>query len=90
MSAPWHGTVTEVNGDEITVDLRRDGDMDMVAEVIASRWGLEDAEPGDVLALDPEAGTVTRLDLGTWTQEDLDEIARRAKEWHAQIMRCAS
>jgi hypothetical protein len=84
--APWHGIVIEVNGDEATVNLRREGSMDLTAEVELSRWGLKDIQAGDILVLDTEADTVTRLDLGTWTQEELDDIARRAEAWHAQIM----
>jgi hypothetical protein len=85
--APWHGTVTEVNGDWITVDLRRAGDMDLMAEVSASQWGLNDVQPGDTLILDTNANTVSRLSPGTWTQEELDEIWRRAREWHETIVK---
>lgn len=76
----WHGAVIEVSGDEATVDLRREGSRDLVAEVELARWGLTDVQPGDLLVLDVGAGTVTRLDLGTWTQAETDEIHRRARE----------
>lgn len=90
VSNPWYGIVIEVTGDEATVDLRREGDMDLTAEVELSRWGLEDVQPGDVLVLDVDAGTVTRKDLGVWTQAQLDEIHRRAQEMHQSLMRCVS
>lgn len=83
---PWHGTVTDVRGDWLTVDLRHEGSPDLVAEVSASRWNLADAQPGDVLVLDTEAGTVTWAIPGSWTQEELAATWRRAAEWADQVM----
>jgi hypothetical protein len=84
----WHGTIVEINGDELTCDLRRDGCQDVLAEVSASEHHLEDVQVGDVLELDTVRQTVTRLDFGTWTQEEVDVILARAKERYERIMRC--
>jgi hypothetical protein len=83
VSQPWHGIVIEVTGDEATVDLRREGSVSMVAEVELARWGLHDVMPGDVLVLDTDAGTVTRLELPAWTQQELDAVHERAREMAA-------
>ena len=84
----WYGTVIEVNDDELTLDLRRDGSPDLFAEVSASRWQLDDAVIGDTLVLDTEAQTVNRLGVTAWTQEELDDIATRARERYEQLMKC--
>lgn len=84
----WHATVLEVNGDELTCDLRREGEIDLLAEVSISLWQLEVVNIGDVLVLDTVNRTVKKLDLGTWTQSDIDNIRARAHEWYNQLMRC--
>jgi DNA helicase TIP49 (TBP-interacting protein) len=86
---PWHAIVLAVDGDEATISLRRDGSPELEAEVILARWGLEGVRPGDVLALDPDAGTVTRLDRGTWTQQELDVTWQRALEQAARFRKPA-
>jgi hypothetical protein len=83
----WHGRIVEVNGDELTLDLRKDGCQDVFAEVSASRHHLEDAQLGDVIELDTVSQTARLLDFGTWTQEEVDAILARAKERYESIMR---
>jgi hypothetical protein len=82
----WTGVVQEVNGDDLTVDLRSDGHQDMVAEVSISRWNLETAGIGSVVELDTEAQTVTLIDLGVWTQEEIDDIKAQAKAQYERLM----
>lgn len=86
----WHGTILEVNGDELTLDLRQEGSPDLLAEVSASRWNLQDAEVGDVIVIDTENQTAARLNLGRWTQAEIDDITARAEERYRQMMRCLS
>jgi hypothetical protein len=84
----WHGTVVEVGFDELTVDLRCDGESDLIGDVPIKPWGLEGCEVGDLLELNVTAGTVKRLDLGTWTQADVDDIQARAHRRWEKLMKC--
>ena len=76
----WHGLVTEVwdDGDTFTAELRREGCPDLFAE-FSMRECKATVQAGNVFTLDGEADTLTVLDLGTWTQEELDEVMARAK-----------
>ena len=81
----WDGIVIEVwaDGDTFTADLRReDGTTEFEAEYSMRECGIE-VQEGDVLDVTPES--VTKVDLGVWTQEDIDEISRRAKEMYKRL-----
>ena len=81
----WQGLVIEVNGDLLTVELCREGAPDLIAEYSMTECGLSGIEPGDVLAVTRDS--VSKLDLGVWTEKDLDEIRERAREQYEQISR---
>lgn len=82
----WTGIVHEINGDELTVELRADGHEDMFAEVSVSRWGLQKAEPGSILHLDTDAKIIRLLELGVWTRKELDKIKADAKARYERLM----
>jgi len=73
----WTGIVLEVwpDSDIFTAELRRDGSPDLVAEFSMAECGVR-VEAGDVL--DVKRNSVKKRDLGVWTQEEVDEIYRRA------------
>lgn len=87
MSAPpeWTASVVEVwdDGDTFTVDLRREGNPDLLAEMSMKRCGIT-VEPGDLLIV--TTTFVTKRDLGVWTQEDINAITRSTREL-AETMR---
>lgn len=82
----WHGWVIEVNGGTFTADLRRDGRPDICADFSMSQCGLDGIEAGDLIIVTPDS--VKRLELPPWTQEEIDDINKRAQEWLARIMGC--
>ena len=73
----WTGIVVEVwpDGDTFTAELSRDGSPDLVAEFSMAACGVS-VQEGEVLDVEP--GSVRKRDLGVWTQEEVDEIHRRA------------
>lgn len=87
MSAPpeWTVSVVEVwdDGDTFTVDLRCEGNPDLLAEMSMRQCGIT-VEPGDLLIV--TTTFVTKRDLGVWTQEDIDAITRSTREL-AETMR---
>lgn len=83
-SLVWDGSVIEVNGDIFTVDLRREGAPDMLADYSMKECGIT-VEPGDLLIVRPDS--VTRRELPVWTQEDIDAIMARAEKRAALLFR---
>ena len=81
----WTAVVIEVEGDQFSAELSRDGFPDLIANF--DRSLLPDVEPGDVLTVTPSG--VTRVDLGRWTQEELDDIRRRAREMATEVQALA-
>ncbi len=88
----WHGCVTEVwpDGDTFTAKMSRaDGDDGMVQQVTADfsmhECALE-VEAGDFIRLDGEANQMSRVDMGVWTQAELDAIMKRADK-RSKLMR---
>lgn len=86
MNDIWHARVDERDGNTAFVTLYQEGQADLLAEVDLARWHLDGVEPGDILILNTHSQTVTKMDLGTWTQEKIDDIRKRAKERHAMFM----
>ena len=74
----WEGAVVEVwpDGDTFTVDLRREGDPDLLAEYSMRECGIT-VEEGDLLIVRKDS--VVKRNLGRWTQEDIDAITERAR-----------
>jgi hypothetical protein len=83
----WCGRVTEVNGDILTAMLTPSDHEgpELIADFSMAQCGIT-AEPGDILTVTPEKVTVR--DLGVWTQPQIDEIMRRARARHRQLMEC--
>lgn len=79
MEHVWDGVVTNVwnDGDTFTTELRRDGAPDLIAEFSMRECQLADIEPGSLLIVRP--GSVVKRELPVWTQEEIDDIRRRAK-----------
>ena len=73
----WDARVLEVDGDTFTAELSREGAPDLLADFSMAECGIT-VEPGDLLVVMP--GSVTKRDLGVWTQAEIDEITRRAAE----------
>jgi len=79
----WDGRVIEVDGDIFTAELCRAGDPDVWADFSMAQCGVT-VEPGDLLIVRPDSVTV--LDLGVWTQEEIDAIELRAHEAYLRLM----
>jgi hypothetical protein len=84
---PWYGSVIEINGDWLYLDLRKEGEPDIECEVSVSRWNLQAAEVGSVIVLDTEAQTVELVPPRRWTREEIDKIKADAKAMHERLMR---
>jgi hypothetical protein len=83
----WCGRVTEVEGDIFTALLTpadHDG-PELIADFSMAQCGIK-PEPGDILTVTPDR--VTRVELPPWTQEEIDEITRRSRARHRQLMEC--
>lgn len=80
----WHGYVTDIAGDIFTAVLCREGEPDITADFSMSECGLAGAEPGAYLVVTP--GSVRRLEMPPWTQEQIDEIRREAERRLAQLL----
>lgn len=80
----WSGRVIEAEGDLFTAILSpSDRDApELVADFSMSRCGIR-VEPGDLIKVTPES--VAKVDLGTWTQEDIDAIRYSAEELAALL-----
>jgi hypothetical protein len=74
----WDGIVTEVwpDADTFTAELRREGSPDLIADFSMAACGVTVRE-GDVLLVTGDRVSVR--DLGTWTQEEIDAICKRAE-----------
>ncbi len=77
MDFAWNGIVTEVwdDGDTFTVDLRREGLPDLLAEFSMRECGV-DVVPGDLLVI--QRDSVAKPPRRVWTQEEIDDIRHRA------------
>lgn len=73
----WHGYVTDVEGDIFTAMLRREGQPELCADFSMRECGIT-VELGHLIVVTPNS--VKLLDLGVWTQEEIDAIKARAKE----------
>jgi hypothetical protein len=73
----WDGCVLDVDGDTFTAELQREGCVTVIADFSMTQCGIT-VEPGDVLIVKPDS--VTKRDLGIWTQAEIDAIMRRARE----------
>jgi hypothetical protein len=84
----WDGRVLEVweDGDTFTVDLRRDGAPDLLAEMSMAQTGVAVTE-GDLLIVTPTS--VTKRDLGVWTRAEIRRINRRARKQARWLRRYA-
>lgn len=82
----WDGSVVEVDGDIFTVDLRREGDPDMLADYSMKECGIT-VEPGDLLIVRPDS--VTKREPRVWTQAEIDAIMARARKRAALLKRIA-
>jgi hypothetical protein len=82
----WDGSVVEVDGDIFTVDLRREGGPDMMADYSMKECGIT-VEPGDLLIVRPDS--VTKREPRVWTREELDAIMARARKRAALLKRIA-
>lgn len=85
-SLVWDGSVIEVNGDIFTVDLRREGAPDMLADYSMKECGVT-VEPGDLLIVRPDS--VTKREPRVWTQAEIDAIMARARKRAALLRRIA-
>lgn len=77
----WTAHVIEVDDTAFSAELTREGAPGLIANF--DRALLPDVQPGDLLTVTPTG--VTRIDLGRWTQEELDEVRRRAREMAATL-----
>lgn len=79
MMQQWSARVTDVEGDSFTALLTPAGHErpELIADFSMTQCGV-DVEPGDLLTVTPES--VVKVDLGAWTQEEVDDISHRAKE----------
>ena len=77
----WDGIVHEVweDGDTFTAELRAEGQPDLFAE-FSMRQCEVTVQSGDLFTLDGATDTFTLVNLGTWTQEELDAIMARARD----------
>ncbi len=84
MTTTWDGTVTDIweNGDTFTAKLHREDAPDLFAEFSMRECGIS-VEPGDLLIITADA--VKKRDLGVWTQEEINDIRRRAKARYEQL-----
>lgn len=75
----WDGRVTDREGDIITAFLAPSDHEgpEVLADFSLKQCGI-DAEPGDLLIVTPDKVTVR--DLGVWTQQEIDEIKKRAHD----------
>lgn len=81
----WSGRVTDVEGDTFTawlVPSDHEG-PELCADFSMERCGIE-VQEGDLLTVTPES--VVKVDPGVWTQEEIDEIGRRAAERYRLLM----
>lgn len=74
------GRVTDVEDDVFTVVIEVDH-VEVYVDV-ETRY-LPDVTVADIVDL--HSDHVTRVDLGTWTQEQLDKIHRRARERYESV-----
>lgn len=74
------GRVVEVDGETFTVEIVVD---DRPLHVDIDVKHLPDVEAGDIVSIG--LGQVTRVDLGTWTEEDIAEIRRRGAEQYESV-----
>lgn len=79
----WHGLVLEVNDGEATVELQSaDGEgPPLTAEYDLSSLPTGTA-PGDIIEV---VTTMNRVDLGRWTQGEVDAIRERARIQAAEV-----
>lgn len=82
MSDAYRGRVLYVDQASFTVEIIVD---DRPLHVDIKLHHLPDVEAGDIVDVEPDR--VTRVDLGTWTEEDIAEIRRRAAERHESFVR---
>ena len=82
----WDGSVVAVDGDIFTVDLRREGAPDMLADYSMKECGVT-VEPGDLLIVRPDS--VTKRKLPVWTQAEIDAVMARARKRAAEFKRIA-
>jgi hypothetical protein len=78
----WDGQVVDVDGDSFTAVVSRRGDgLELVVDF--SLAAIPDVQPGDFFEV--VDGQVRRIDLGRWTQGELDEVQRRGRERAARL-----
>ena len=89
MNPVWDAIVTDVwdDGDTFTVDLRRKGSPDLLAEYSMREFGV-DVVPGDLLLI--RKNSVMKRPRRVWTQEEIDDIRRRAAIRSARFRGMAS
>jgi hypothetical protein len=81
----WDGRVIEVweDNDTFTVDLRREGSPDLLAEMSMAQTGVTVATD-DLLIVTPATpgrpASVTKRIPRQWTQAELDQIMRRSRK----------
>jgi hypothetical protein len=80
----WAGRVTGAEGDLFTAILTpadHEG-PELIADFSMAQCGVE-VEPGDLITVTAES--VAKVDLGVWTQEEVDEVQRQAAGWSKWI-----
>jgi hypothetical protein len=85
----WTASVIAVwdDGDTFSAELRRDGTHFVLEADFSMRECGVRVEPGDLLRVG--YNRVEKMDPGVWTQEEIDEIMRRARELSRKLRGCA-